>query len=69
MKQWQKDLSRVATEIFDRWAESGNTEFGNFRRVAIARNDLQKRLRGANLRKILGLPQPKKKSKLKKEAT
>lgn len=72
MKQWQKDLSDAAIRIFDQWAESGNVEFGDFRRVAIARNDLLKRLHGPKLReKILGLPKPQKnkKSKPNKEVT
>ena len=58
MTQWHKEMVKSAVEIFDKWTESGNVEFSNFRRLAIARSDMQKFFYGPNLRRILGLPGP-----------
>ena len=59
MTYWHKEIVKSAISIFDKLTESGNVEFSNFRRIAIARSDMQKILYGRNLRKVLGLPDPK----------
>ena len=59
---WLGALRAAALTIFDHYAQSGDFDTADPRRIATARNDLSKALNGKKLRGLLGLPQPARKA-------
>lgn len=53
---WHQSLRNSADHLFEQYAESGPAEQGNAKRVALARNQLMKSLRGPKLKAALGIP-------------
>lgn len=62
LESWLGALRAVALTIFDHYAQSGDFDAVDPRRVATARNDLNKALNGRKLRGVLGLPSPARKA-------
>lgn len=58
LESWLADLRRAAFSVFDHYAQAGDFDAVDPRRMAVARNDLKKTLDGKKLRQLLGLPQP-----------
>lgn len=58
MESWLATLRNVALSVFDHYAQAGDFDAVDPRRIATARNDLSKALYGKNLRGRLGLLQP-----------
>ena len=57
MESWRAGLRAAALSIFDHYAQAGDFDAVDPRRLATARNNLAKALAGKKLRKLLGLPQ------------
>lgn len=62
LESWRRALRDTALTIFDHYAQSGDFDTADPRRIATARNDLGKALNGKKLRDVLGLPQPARKA-------
>lgn len=58
MESWRNVLRTAALSVFDHYAQTGDFDAVDPRRLAIARNDLVKALAGKKLRNLLGLPEP-----------
>ena len=58
MESWRTVLRTAALSVFDHYAQAGDFDAVDPRRLATARNDLAKALAGKKLRELLGLPQP-----------
>lgn len=56
LESWLRTLRNAALTIFDHYAQSGDFDAADPRRIATARNDLSKALNGKKLRDVLGLP-------------
>jgi CRISPR system Cascade subunit CasA len=65
MEAWLSELQQKALRTFDRYANTGNFDIVNPRRIALARNQLARTISGKKMRQTLGLPAPNK-GKLKK---
>jgi len=63
LEEWHKTITLAALALFDEYTASEDIAFADPARVARARNDMFRQLHGPRLRKILTLPQPKKKEK------
>lgn len=62
LSEWHQILQRAALALFDEWAASGDLAFGDPARVARARDELGKQLKGKKLKQILSLPTTKEKT-------
>ncbi len=58
MESWRAVLRSAALAVFEHYAQAGDFDAVDPRRLATARNDLAKALAGKKLRQILDLPQP-----------
>lgn len=58
LESWLTDLRMAAFSVFDHYAQAGDFDAADPRRIAVARNDLKKTLADKKLRQLLGLPQP-----------
>ncbi|MBI5316267.1 MAG: type I-E CRISPR-associated protein Cse1/CasA [Nitrospirae bacterium] len=56
-ESWLATLRLAAFSVFDHYAQTGDFDAADPRRVAVARNDLGKLLVGKKLQDLLGLPQ------------
>ena len=62
LESWLAVLRTAALSVFDHYAQAGDFDAADPRRMATARNDLAKALAGKKLRKLLGLSQPTRNS-------
>lgn len=62
LESWLADLRMAAFFVFDHYAQAGDFDAVDPRRIAVARNDLKNTLDGKKLRQLLGLPQPVRKT-------
>lgn len=60
LKEWLSELRKNALVTFDRYANTGDFDIVNPRRIALARNQLTRTISGKKMRQTLGLPEPKK---------
>jgi CRISPR system Cascade subunit CasA len=56
LESWLADLRMAALSVFDHYAQAGDFDAIDPRRMTVARNDLKKTLGGKKLRQLLGLP-------------
>ncbi|MES9993563.1 MAG: type I-E CRISPR-associated protein Cse1/CasA [Candidatus Thiodiazotropha sp.] len=59
---WHGILEKAAMALFDYWSTHGDVSVSNPRRIAIARNNLKKRLKAKRIKKLLQLPDSKEKA-------
>jgi CRISPR system Cascade subunit CasA len=60
MEEWLSEMREKALVTFDRYANIGDFDIVNPRRIALARNQLTRTISGKKMRQTLGLPEPKK---------
>lgn len=60
MGAWLSELRQKALTTFDRYANIGDFDIVNPRRIAMARNQLNRTISGEKMLQTLGLPAPKK---------
>jgi CRISPR system Cascade subunit CasA len=60
LEGWLSELRQKALITFDRYANTGDFDIVNPRRIALARNQLASTISGKKMRQTLGLPAPKK---------